>query len=133
MYHPIFLMQKYIISKKVAFIRDLAGHVVDQCGLFDEAILLMLVDNINDGIYNYARILCHYGSLVLEFMDAWAEGDGDRICTCWKLLLVHFHEGQRAKYALQALRLQFQLHQLHPSVAHQLNGEDLSSTKVVQV
>ena len=61
-----------------------------------------------------------YGSLVLEFMDVWAEGDGDRICTCWKLLLVHFHEGQRAKYALQAVRLQFQLHQLYPSVAHQL-------------
>ena len=58
----------------------------------------MPVDNINDGIYNYARILCHYGSLVLEFIDdAWAEGNGDRICTCWKLLLVHFHEGQRAK------------------------------------
>ena len=107
-------------QEKKAFIRDLAGHVVDQCGLIEEALLLMPVDNTNDGVYNYARILCHYGSLVLEFMDAWAEGDGDRICTCWKILLVHFHEGQRTKYALQALRLQFQLHQLSPSVALQL-------------
>ena len=57
-------------------IRELAGHVVDQCGLIEEALLLMPVDNTNDGVYNYARILCHYGSLVLEFMD---EGDGDRV------------------------------------------------------
>ncbi len=48
---------------------------------------------------------------VIEFLDAWSEGDGDRICRCWKL---HFHEG---KYALQALRIQFQLVELSP---HQL-------------
>lgn len=51
---------------------------------------------------------------------AWAEGNGERICTCWKFLLVHFHEGRRTKCAWEALRLQFQLRELSASVASQL-------------
>ena len=32
-----------------------------------------------DGMYNYTRILCHFGSLVMELCDAWQEGDGERV------------------------------------------------------
>ena len=31
-----------------------------------------------DGVYNYARVLCHYGALIMEFRDAWAEGEQQR-------------------------------------------------------
>ena len=33
----------------------------------------------DDCMYNYTRVLCHYGAVVTEFRDAWAEGDGERI------------------------------------------------------
>ena len=39
---------------------------------------------------------------------------------CWKVLLVHFREGGRTKYAWEALQLLFQLQQLSPSASHQL-------------
>ena len=29
-----------------------------------------------DGVYNYARVLCHYAALVAKFTDAWSEGVG---------------------------------------------------------
>ena len=53
-------------------------------------------------------------------MDAWTEGDGERICRCWKILLLHFCDGGCTKYAWEALRLLFQLKQLSPSLAHQV-------------
>lgn len=105
---------------KKAYIYDLAGKVVEKCGLIEDALLLNTVDGTCDGIYNYARVFCHYRSLVMEFMDAWAEGDGERICRCWKILLLHFHDGGRTKYAWEALRFLFQLKKLSPSLAHQL-------------
>lgn len=39
-----------------------------------------------DRIYNYSRVLCHYGVL-FEFRDAWTEGDGERVMRCWRLLM----------------------------------------------
>ena len=59
-----------------------------------------------DGVYNYARVLCHHVSLVVEFSDAWREGDGERIMRCWRIFLLHFHANKRYKYALEALRIQ---------------------------
>ena len=35
------------------------------------------LDDSGDTCYNYARVLCHFGSLVMECRDAWAEGDGE--------------------------------------------------------
>ena len=48
------------------------------------------VDDQNDHIHNYAKILCHFGSLLMEFMDGWAEGDSERVidvgvCFCHPL------------------------------------------------
>ena len=49
------------------------------------------VDDTEDKVYNYyARVLCHDGSLVLEFRDASSEGDGERIFRCWRFRLPHF-------------------------------------------
>ena len=83
------------------------GKVVEQCSVIENALLLGPVESTTDGVYNYVRVLCHYGSIALEFMDAWGEGDGERICRCWKALLVHFREGGHTKYAWEALRLLF--------------------------
>ena len=75
----------------------------------------------SDGVYNYARVLCHYASLIMEYRDAWAEGDGERVIRCWKLFLPHFKASGRTKYSLEALRLQMQANiTLSPNLAHQV-------------
>lgn len=61
-------------------------------------------------MYNYQCNVMDHGLLYLNFTDAIAEGDGDRIIRCWKFLLLHFFvDGSKStKYALEALYLQFQ-------------------------
>ena len=68
-------------------IHHLASQVVDNCTLID---ITGPVDDTEDEVYNYARVLCHDGSLVLEFRDALSEGDGERIFHCWRFLLPYF-------------------------------------------
>ncbi len=111
------------VEERREFVYSVAKSVVDKCGLVDNALLLKddaTEDEHKDGIHSYTRCLCHFASLVIEFLDAWSEGDGDRICRCWKIFMLHFHEGKQTKYALQVLRIQFQLVELSPSLAHQL-------------
>ena len=95
--------------QQYAFVKSIAVQVVEKCTLVDGAVTRENVINVNDGVYNYARVLCHYGALVMEFRDAWAEGDGERVYNCWRLFLPHFLTSNCRKYALEALRLQFQV------------------------
>ena len=77
-----------------------------------------------DGIYNYTRMLCHFCALVMNFLDAWAEGDGERVYTGWRFFLLHFYASRRTKYALEALRLQFQIQAiLSPQLAHHIKWD----------
>ena len=70
-----------------AFIVNLATKIVDSYTLVTNAFFDEPVAESGDGIHNYAHILCHFGSLMMEFTDAWAEGDGERILRCWKFFL----------------------------------------------
>ena len=101
-------------------VRQVAQHVVDCFTIVPEAILGKPVEESGDGVYNYSRLLCHYAALVSEFTDAWSEGDGERVLRCWKIFMLHFYSDRRTKYALEALRLQFQLATLPPDLVHQL-------------
>lgn len=66
----------------------------------------------------------------MEFRDAWAEGDGGRIYRCWRLLLPHFISYGHTKYALQALRLQFQVEAyLSPHLAHHVLWDRFVNTR----
>lgn len=62
----------------------------------------------SDDMFNYQCSLMDHGLLYMNFTDAVAEGDGDRIMHCWKFLLLHFYTGGSSKYALEALYLQLQ-------------------------
>lgn len=84
----------------------MAEKVVNRCSLTDSAFTGEATSSNGDGVYNYAWILCHHGSLVMEFRDAWAKGDGERVLRCWKLFLPHFKASGCSKYSLEALRLQ---------------------------
>ena len=110
-------------DKKKAFITNLAESVVEEFALVEEAFNYKQIaecDN-TDHVYNYARTICHYGSLIMEFMDAWAEGDGERIYTCWQVFLPHFYNhSTRSKYAVEAVRLQLQQQVLSNQLSHEL-------------
>ena len=108
-------------AQKLAFIKKIARLVVDRCTLIDGAFAHETAADKEDGVYNYARVLCHYGSLVMELMDAWHEGDGERVLRCWKLFLPHFKVAGCTKFSLEALKLQFQTDFIFsPNLAHQV-------------
>lgn len=76
-----------------------------------------------DDMLSYQKALLEYGMLVLNFWDAIAEGDGERILRCWKFFLMYLkHQGGSAtKYSLEALYLIFQVYALlSPQAAHRL-------------
>ena len=103
------------------FIHEVAEKVVDRCTVLESAFPPADVCEPDDTAYNYARLLCHYCSLVKEFRDAWAEGDGERVLRCWKIFMPHFQAAGCHKYCLEALRLQFQVNGLlPPNLAHQV-------------
>ena len=90
----------------------------------------LISETSSDMIYNYTCTLCHYGSLMVEFKDAWAEGDGDRIFRCWQLFLPHFRASKHTKYSLEAFRLQLQVKVvLSPNLAHQVKWNRFVNTK----
>ena len=91
---------------------------------------LKKVEEIKDGVYNYARVLCHFGSIVMELVDAWAEGDGGQVFWCWQLCLPHFIIANCRKYVLEALRLQFQVKAvLSPHLTHHILWDCFINTK----
>lgn len=60
-------------------------------------------------MFNYQCDLMDHGLLYMNFIDAVAEGDGDRIIRFWKFLLLHFYSDKGStKYAIEALYLQLQ-------------------------
>lgn len=118
------------LEQQKSYIRKLAYQVVNRCTLIDNALTGGEVSDAGDHVYNYARVLCHYGALVMEFTDAWAEGDGERVYRCWRLFLPHFKSTNHMKYALEALRLQFQVKAvLSPQLAHQILWDRFVNTK----
>ena len=98
-------------QKGCSFLLDLASRIVEKYTVVSQAFTNIQVQECGDGdgVYNYARTMCHHASLVMEFTDAWAEGDGERVVRCWRFFLLHFYSGGRTKYALEALLLQFQI------------------------
>ncbi|KAJ7390854.1 hypothetical protein OS493_021742 [Desmophyllum pertusum] len=66
-----------------------------------------------DDVYNYNCCLLSYGLLFTEFLDAVAEGDGDRNLRCWKMFLLHFkNDTGSTKYAVEALYYSLQVNSL---------------------
>lgn len=88
------------------------------------------VSNINDGVYSYVRVVCHYGALIMEFCDACAEGGGDRVYNCWRFFLPHFMTSNCRKYALDVLQLQLQVKAvLSPKLVQHILWDHFINTK----
>ncbi len=108
------------MMRNQSLLSSVAQTVVKEFTVIPEALLGESVIDSGDKVHGYARVLCHFASLVLLFVDAWKEGDGERVIRLWKILMLHFHAEKKTKYALEALRLQFQLATLQPYLSHQL-------------
>ena len=67
---------------------------------------------------------------MLEFVDACKEGDGERVFRCWKIFLPHFRASNNSKYALECLRLQFQVKSVcSPQLAHHILWDRFVNTR----
>ena len=121
---------QYSSTNQFEFLKTIASKVVEEFTLVDNALLCKEVAESGDGVHNYARALCHYGALVMEFLDSWSEGDGERVYRCWRLFLPHFLTTNRHKYALEALRLQIQVEaMLSPHLAHHIKWDRFINTR----
>ena len=103
------------------FIHKIASEIVDRCTLIDSC--RQIVES-KDGVYNYTRVLGHYCGLVTEFRDALAEGDGERVYRCWRLMLPHFKSTGRTKYSLEAKVRAI----ASPRLAHQVKWDRFVNT-----
>ena len=127
--------------EKLAYVHSIARKVVERLSLVESAFTNEVASyqrpseasdtttTAEDRKFNYTRVLCHYGALVTEFRDAWAEGDGERVVRCWRMCMLHFKEAGHTKYALEALRLQFQRQVLSPSLSHQITWHRFVNTR----
>lgn len=116
--------------EQLAYVRSIAQTVVDRLTVVESAFLgTSNVGDEVDRVYSYTRVLCHYGALVTEFRDAWAEGDGKRVVQCWRLCMPHFKATGCTKYSLEALRLQIQLQTVSPNLAHQITWHRFVNTR----
>ena len=112
-------MQQKPLPEQQEFVYSIVCVVVEKCSLIGDCLLFKPVLETHDAVHNYGKGLCHYGALALEFVDAWQEGDGERVCRCWKMLILHFYENGHTKYSWEALRLQLQLQSLPCNVSQQ--------------
>ena len=108
---------------------SIAHKIVDDISIVESSFFDCSPDDTDDKVYN-ARVLCHYGSLIMELQDAWREGDGERVMRCWKMALPHFQAANRTKYSLEALPIQFQVNVvLSPNLAHQVKWDRFVNTR----
>ena len=67
-------------------------------------------DHDRDYVLLYAREVLTLGLFYKEFHDAIREGDGERIITCWRYLLLLFKVSHRTNYSVEAFTLLAQYH-----------------------
>ena len=60
---------------------------------------------VKDSVFDYGSAILNDGLLLLEFKDAIREGDGNRILSCWKALLLYFKAYNRTNYSREAFNL----------------------------
>ena len=66
------------------------------------------VSKDKDHVRAYAKEVVSLGLLLMEFIDAIREGDGDRIIRCWRYFLPLFKCSDRTNYSVEAFNLLFE-------------------------
>ena len=110
-------------DERKAFLRKISLLIVDHYMLpLSPCLSSSMVDQTQqDHVFNYGKILLTLGMVHHYFKDSVREGDGDRVFSCWKILLPLFKQDGRRKYALEAFLLMAQDQALlSPQMAYQL-------------
>lgn len=114
-------LKKAGTEERKMFIINLAEQVVKTCTVMESALIFGKSEDSVAYVFNYAWVLCHFGSILMEFRDACSEGDGERVIKCWKMFMLHFYaNSSRSKYALESVKLLLQKHILPPRLSHEL-------------
>ena len=102
-------------------LEDISSHIVDTHIDLTTAFK-QPQDKAGAGtVYDYACEALGLGLLIMDFKDAVREGDGDRIMSLWKYLLLLFKASGCKNYAIEALTLLSQYSIiLPPNLAEQL-------------
>ena len=102
-------------------LEDISSHIVDTHIDLTTAFK-QPQDKAGAGtVYDYACEALGLGLLIMDFKDAVREGDGNRIMSLWKYLLLLFKASGRKNYAIEALTLLSQYSIiLPPNLAEQL-------------
>ena len=110
-------------NKTFAHDGKLRKHHVESFSLNSFVINSNQCEEDRDDMLAYQKALLDYGMLILNFWDAIAEGDEERIFRCLKYFLMYLkHQGRSStKYALEGLYFMFQVQALlSPRAAHRL-------------
>ena len=106
-------------AQQKQYIYGIAKAVVAKCSLVGEVILLQKIPKGDDQINNYARVLCHLGSLALDLVMHGQRRWGANMSLLESVSLALCMNGN-IKYAWEALRLQLQLLSLPSQLSMQI-------------
>lgn len=107
-------------------VEDVAKEIVVRFVNFDPNVKI----STNDKLRLYSLQVLTLGLVWHGFNDSIKEGDGDRILTYWKFLLVIFKVGRRHNYCKEAINLLLQYHCLLPKrLAEQLKWSRCVNTR----
>ena len=115
------------------------SHIDSGSVLADEVLEKFLQLNIpgddfkglktNDSVYLYAADVLSLGLIWHGYHDAIREGDGDRVFTYWKFLLLIFKATNCQNYSKEAVILLLQAQRLSPRQATQLKWSRFVNTR----
>ena len=76
-------------------------------------------DKGSDLVLEYASETLTLGLLLMEFVDAIREGNGDRIIRCWRFFMLLFKASNRTNYSIEEFTLLCQFHFIFPECMKQ--------------
>ena len=123
-----YLMESSNSVKSLEKVEDMAREIVIKFVYFDPNVKV----STQDKLHLYSLQVLTLGLVWHGFNDSIKEGDGDRIITYWKFLLVIFKAGKRHNYCKEAINLLLQYYYLLPKrLAEQLKWSRCINTRGV--
>ena len=123
-----YLLESTDNVKSLEKVKDMAREIIIKFVQFDPNVKI----SIGDKMHLYSLQVLTLGLVWHGFNDAIKEGDGDRIITYWKFLLVIFKAGRRHNYCKEAINFLLQYHfLLSRRLAEQLKWSRCINTRGV--
>ena len=110
-------------------VKELAKLIVDSFCTVNRIGMATLPTPTDDRVQAYSKELITLGLIWLGFNDAIKEGDGDRVLTYWKFLMLLFKADGRRNYSCEACKILLDYHYFYtPRQAAQLKWSRFVNT-----